>query len=66
MNFTVEDLDVSSHAYDHFRISLSNLNSSHAGKSTHIYEVEQMDTNFPKYLDYERPKELVRILLSNF
>jgi len=58
VNFTIEDLDVSSHAYDHFRTNLANLNSSHAGKSTRIYEVEQLNTNFPKYLDYERPKEL--------
>ncbi|XP_076017540.1 methyltransferase-like protein 22 [Genypterus blacodes] len=56
MNFTVQHLDVSCEAYDHFRCCLSRL--SHLVDGQISFSVEQLPSTFPQFLHYERIEQL--------
>ena len=60
--FTIEDLDIATPAYDHFRRKLQEIEST-SSKLHVTYRVEQVKTDFPQYFKYNRTKELVSFLL---
>lgn len=52
INFSLDELDVSSFAHDHFLDCLEIL------KETEEFDCQQLETSFPKCFDYTRTKEL--------
>ncbi|XP_058891367.1 methyltransferase-like protein 22 isoform X3 [Acipenser ruthenus] len=56
LNFTLQHMDVSCEAYDHFRSCLSDLKNITDGKM--IFTVEPVQLCFPQFLIYERIKQL--------
>ncbi|KAK1162978.1 methyltransferase-like protein 22 isoform X3 [Acipenser oxyrinchus oxyrinchus] len=56
LNFTLQHMDVSCEAYDHFRACLSDLKNITDGKT--IFTVEPVQLCFPQFLIYERIKQL--------
>ena len=64
LNFTMENLDVSCPAYDHFKQCLADLCQMTNDRIQ--FTSEQIDTAFPQYFQYNRTKYLVRMLLVVF
>ena len=58
MNFTLRHLNVSCKAYDHFSHCLAQLQDRVDGKCS--FRVEQLPSDFPQFLSYERIEQLVR------
>ncbi|XP_018610175.1 methyltransferase-like protein 22 isoform X3 [Scleropages formosus] len=56
LNFTIRHLNVTCEAYDYFRHSLDNLQDLVDGKMR--FTVEQLETCFPQFLQYERVDQL--------
>ncbi|XP_042247951.1 methyltransferase-like protein 22 isoform X1 [Thunnus maccoyii] len=56
MNFTLRHLDVSCKAYDHFSHCLAQLQDVVDGQCS--FKVEQLPSNFPQFLPYERIEQL--------
>ncbi|XP_035510843.1 methyltransferase-like protein 22 [Morone saxatilis] len=56
MNFTLQHMDVSCEAYDHFRHCLSQLHDLVDGRCS--FSVEQLPSNFAQFLLYERIEQL--------
>lgn len=57
MNFTLRHLDVSCKAYDHFSHCLAQLRDVVDGQCS--FKVEQLPSNFPQFLPYERIEQLL-------
>ncbi|XP_053195266.1 methyltransferase-like protein 22 isoform X2 [Scomber japonicus] len=58
MNFTLRHLNVSCKAYDHFSHCLAQLQDRVDGKCS--FRVEQLPSDFPQFLSYERIEQLSR------
>uniref|UniRef100_A0A3B3TET2 Methyltransferase 22, Kin17 lysine n=1 Tax=Paramormyrops kingsleyae TaxID=1676925 RepID=A0A3B3TET2_9TELE len=59
LNFTIQHLDISCEAYDHFRRCLRDLGGLTDGKMR--FSVESVETRFPQFFEYERVEQLVRL-----
>ncbi|KAI0236223.1 Methyltransferase-like protein 22 [Lamellibrachia satsuma] len=55
LNFSLLDLDVACPAYNHFRKCLNDLQET---EGTHSFNMQQIDTAFPQFLQYERTQQL--------
>ncbi|XP_023677456.2 methyltransferase-like protein 22 [Paramormyrops kingsleyae] len=56
LNFTIQHLDISCEAYDHFRRCLRDLGGLTDGKMR--FSVESVETRFPQFFEYERVEQL--------
>lgn len=63
MNFTLQHMDVSCEAYNHFSHCMSQLQGLVDGRCS--FRVEQLPSNFTQFLVYERIEQLVRETLTH-
>ena len=61
LNFTLEELAVTSPAYNYFLGRIDELQ-----RKEKRLKARKLDTEFPKYLQYERIKELVNVVIILF
>lgn len=63
MNFTLQHMDVSCEAYDHFIHCMNQLQDLENGRCS--FRVDQLPSNFDQFILYERVEQLVSKTLAN-